>query len=339
MTTTHARDLVLDTLTVEQEDRVLTARFCDPPHNFMTARMQKDLDTLTAVVDDDSTVGAVVLTGGVPNRYITHFDIAEILAAASRVGRLLSGQALLKLLQSIDVVGAVPGGEQALERTPISQFLSVPRFNQVVLRVMRSPAVYIAAIGGPCGGGGLEMSVCFDVRLAADDDAVGFILPELLIGLTTTVGGQRLAQLIGPARALEMMLEGRMYSAREAHQMGLVNRLVPPDDLVGEAQELGARYARRNRDTIAAQKKVFNENLVLAPAESLLRESAANVSNILSGPAPLALQKWLDMQRAGNGDSVFLTDLEPWIQGDVVALNADASSSSTASQIGRGDGD
>ena len=50
--------------------------------------------------------------------------------------------------------------------------------------------------------------------LAADDEFVGFILPELLIGLTTTVGGQRLAQLIGPAKALEMMLEGRMYSHR-----------------------------------------------------------------------------------------------------------------------------
>jgi enoyl-CoA hydratase len=315
----HARDLELDTLTVEQEDRVLTVRFSDPPYNYMTARMQKDLDALTAAVDADVSVGAVVLTGGVPKRYITHFDIAEILAAAQRVGRPVSGRALLNLLRGVDVVGAVPGGEQALERTPLSQFLSVPRFNQVVLRIMRSPAVYLAAIGGPCGGGGLEMSVCFDVRLAADDDSVGFILPELLIGLTTTVGGQRLAQLIGPARALEMMLEGRMYSAMEAQQMGLVNRLVPPDHLVDEAKELGARYARRNRDTIAAQKKVFNENLVLSPAESLQQESAANVSTILSGPAPQALQKWLDMQR--NGESVFLTDLAPWIQGELVQLN------------------
>jgi enoyl-CoA hydratase len=212
----HARDLELHTLTVEQDDRVLTVHFCDPPHNYMTARMQKDLDTLTAAVDADLSVGAVVLNGGVPKRYITHFDIAEILAAAQRVGRPLSDQALLNLMRGVNVVGALPGGEQTLERTPLRQFLSVPRFNQVVLRVMRSPAVYIAAIGGPCGGGGLEMSVCFDVRLAADDDAVGFILPELLIGLTTTVGGQRLAQLIGPARALEMMLEGRMYSPQEA---------------------------------------------------------------------------------------------------------------------------
>ena len=113
-----------------------------------------------------------------------------------------------------------------------------------------------------------------------------------------------------------------MYSAREAEEMGLVNRLVSPEELVDVAKALGARYARRNRNTIAAQKKIFNENLVLSPAESLRREGAANASAIMSGPAPQALQKWVDMQVAGNGDSVFLTDLTPWQRGDVVTLNA-----------------
>jgi enoyl-CoA hydratase/carnithine racemase len=111
----RARDLELDTLTVEQEDRVLTVRFFDPPYNYMTARMQKDLDALTAAVDADVSVGAVVLTGGVPKRYITHFDIAEILAAAQRVGRPLSDQALLNPMRGVNAVGAVPGGERALE--------------------------------------------------------------------------------------------------------------------------------------------------------------------------------------------------------------------------------
>src|SRR5262249_52491096 len=290
----------------------------------MTARMQKDLDALTRVVDDDRSVGAVVLTGGIPGRYIPHFDISAILAAAEH-GRQLSPSASANLLRGVDAVAAVPGGERALERSPVSGLLNITRFNELVLRIMRSPAVYIAAIGGACGGGGLEMSACFDVRLAAEDnDAVGFILPELLIGLTTTVGGQRLAQLIGPGRALEMMLEGRMYSPQEAAQMGLVNRLVPPEDLIDQAKELGARYARRNRDTIAAQKKIFNENLLLSPAESLRREGAANASAVMSGPAPQALQRWVDMQRAGDGDSVFLTDREPWIRGEGLDLNAAA---------------
>jgi hypothetical protein len=131
----RARDLELHTLTVE-EDRVLTVRFCDQPYNYMTARMQKDLDTLAAV-DTDVSVGAVIHTGGAPKRYITHFDIAEILAAAQRVGRPPSDQALLNLMRGVNVVGAVPGGEQVLELSPVSQFLSATRFNEVVLRVMR----------------------------------------------------------------------------------------------------------------------------------------------------------------------------------------------------------
>jgi enoyl-CoA hydratase len=61
MLATLAHDLELDTLAVEQDDRVLLVRFCDPPHNYMTARMQKDLDILTAAVDADTRVGAAVL--------------------------------------------------------------------------------------------------------------------------------------------------------------------------------------------------------------------------------------------------------------------------------------
>lgn len=70
MLSTLASDLELDTLTVEQDDRVLLVRFCDPPHNFMTVRMQKDLDILTAAVDADTSVGAVVLTGGVLKPFV-----------------------------------------------------------------------------------------------------------------------------------------------------------------------------------------------------------------------------------------------------------------------------
>ena len=113
-----------------------------------------------------------------------------------------------------------------------------------------------------------------------------------------------------------------MYSADEALQMGLVNRLVPADDLLDDAKELGVRYARRNRETIAAQKRIFNEGLHRSPAESLRVEGASNASAIISGPARKALQKWLDMQYEHNGDSVFLTDLEPWLRGEAVDLTA-----------------
>jgi enoyl-CoA hydratase/carnithine racemase len=71
---TAARDLALETLQLEQDGRVLTARFSNPPLNFMTTGFIRELDQLTSSVDRDPTVGAVVLTGGVEGRFLTHLD-------------------------------------------------------------------------------------------------------------------------------------------------------------------------------------------------------------------------------------------------------------------------
>jgi enoyl-CoA hydratase/carnithine racemase len=222
-------------------------------------------------------------------------------------------------MRGVETVQRVPGGGAVIEASPVSGILNISRFNEVVLRIMRSPAVWIAAINGPCGGGGIEMTVCFDVRIAAED--VSIILPELLIGLTTTVGAQRLVQLIGPSRALEMLLEGRPYPAPEALDMGLVGHVVARADLLGHAVEMGERYATRNRQTVAAQKRIFNEYALMSPSEALRAEGAANAAGVVSGVAPRALRKWVDMQEELGGESVFLANLEPWRRGEVLDLN------------------
>jgi enoyl-CoA hydratase/carnithine racemase len=316
----RAAELELDTIRVQQDGRVLTAWIEDPPYSFMTAQMQRDLDKLTRAVDDDASVGAVIVTGGVEGRYITHFDIGEILATAERFGAPVPAGALRSLMRAIELAGRVPGLEDLVEVTPIAGALNLSRFNETLMRIMRSGAVYIAAIGGPCGGGGLESAVCFDVRIAARDAAV-FMLPELLIGLTTTFGGQRLTQLVGPGRALEILLEGRAYSAQEALELGLVGRVVPDHDLLSFARETAARYATRNRDTIAAQKRIFNEYALLPPDDALRAEGATNAAGVIGGPAPRALRAWLQMQHDGGGDSTFLTNLDPWRDGAVIDLN------------------
>lgn len=316
----NVKGLKLETIRIEQAGRVVTAYVADPPFNYMTARMQADLDVLSRAVDDDPSVGAVVLTGGVDGRFITHFDISDILESAQRA-RVAFGEGQVRgLIRALEAAAQIPQGTRLVEKTPLSGLLNVTRFNEVVLRIMRSPAVWIAAINGPCGGGGLEMSVCFDVRIAADT-GTGFILPELLIGLTTTVGAQRLVQLVGPARALEIMLEGRVYTADEMLGMGVLGRVVPSDQLLDEALAVAHRYARRPRNTVAAQKRIFNEYALMPPAESFRHESAAQVAGILSGPAPQALTKWIDMQHDCDGDSVFLRNLEPWTDGTAVDLN------------------
>jgi enoyl-CoA hydratase/carnithine racemase len=103
--------------------------------------------------------------------------------------------------------------------------------------------------------------------------------------------------------------------------MGLVSQVVPAEELVETAMKLATRYATRNRLNIAAQTRIFNEDALLSPIDSLLREGATNVAGILGGPAPRALQAWVDMQRKTGGDSPFITNMDTWTKGDVVDLN------------------
>jgi enoyl-CoA hydratase/carnithine racemase len=144
--------------------------------------------------------------------------------------------------------------------------------------------VWIAAIDGPCGGGGLELSGFFDLRLATPDARV--MLPELSVGLTTTFGGQRLATLIGPTRALALMLDADALTAAQAHALGWVDHVV----------------------------------VDVPPAESLTREAVAQVVGLSSPTTRAALACWLDRQDP-SGDSTFLTDPQPWRDGTALDMN------------------
>ena len=109
-----------------------------------------------------------------------------------------------------------------------------------------SPAISkptIAAITGYALGGGLELALCCDLRVAGDNAKVG--LPEILLGIIPGAGGtQRLTRLVGPARAKDLILTGRFVGAQEALAMGLVDRVVAPDSVYEEALALAARLAR-----------------------------------------------------------------------------------------------
>ena len=115
----------------------------------------------------------------------------------------------------------------------------------------------IAAINGYCLGGGLEVAIACDIRIAAEN--AKFSQPEVSLGIMTGTGGsQRLQKLIGEGRAKEMLLVGGMIDATEADKIGLVNKVVPVDELMNEANAMAEKIAKNAPIAVATMKKAMN---------------------------------------------------------------------------------
>src|ERR1700739_1065423 len=121
----------------------------------------------------------------------------------------------------------------------------------------RSATVYIAAINGPTTGGGHEIALACDLRFVSDAPHIRLGQIESLAGLIPGGGGtQRLPKMVGTAKALEHMLAGAPLPTEQASDLGLVNALVPDDELLTHAQHTAARLARRSPVAVRAIKRL-----------------------------------------------------------------------------------
>ena len=246
-------------LDVERRGRVMVVSVDHPPHNFMTAEMVRELKRLVRSLRGDRSVGAVVITGKPAGLYITHYDVGEILASVRRAGIAAPPWLTGIILRIAGVVRRIPGLRDLAERTPLAAVFELYRIHDVFLEMNRSEQVFIAAINGPATGGGCEISLACDVRVMADADiAIG--LPEMTIDFNPGAGGtQRLPRLVGVGRALQMMLEGRTLSPREALDHGLVGAVVPADQVKEAAIHMGERLASRSPEAIRSLKRAVYE--------------------------------------------------------------------------------
>ncbi len=122
----------------------------------------------------------------------------------------------------------------------------------------RMRALTIAAIAGPCIGGGVVIASCCDLRIAADDTT--FVIPEVDLGIPLTWGGiPRLVRELPPAIVRELVLTCRPFDADEARRLGFVNRVVARDDLDAAVDELAASLARKAPSVVAATKRQVHE--------------------------------------------------------------------------------
>ena len=181
------------------------------------------------------------------------------------------GQALLELEaeapRAIVVTGA---GERSfiagadIKAMSVMDPLQAKRFSEIGHAAMalldRSPVPTIAAVNGFALGGGCEVALACDVRIAAENATFGF--PEVSLGILPGMGGtQRLPRLIGPALAKELIFTGRRVGAEEARQMGLVNRVVPQGGALNAARALAAEISANGPLAVRYAKAAANRAL------------------------------------------------------------------------------
>lgn len=242
-------------------DRVATVTLDHPPVNVLSAKLLEELDDLIDRIEKDRTVRVVILTGA-GRVFCAGADIRELRAIATReegTRRARQGQALLAHLEGLN--------------KPV-----------------------IAAINGACVGGGLELAMACHLRVAAEGIQLG--LPEVTLGLIPGFAGtQRLPRIVGTATATEMILTGRLLTAAEARDIGLLNRLVPPQDLIADVAALARTIAEKGRHAVEAALNAIRASLERPPADGLAREAALFGELFETNDAHEGLQAFLEKRR------------------------------------------
>ena len=212
------------TVNLEVAEGVGTIRLDRPPMNALDVATQDRLKELAEEATRREDVRAVILYGG-----------EKVFAAGADI----------KEMQNMDHTAMV---------------LRSRALQDSVTAVARIPKPVVAAVTGYALGGGCELALCADFRIAAENAKLG--QPEILLGLIPGAGGtQRLARLVGPSKAKDLIFTGRMVKADEALALGLVDRVVPAGEVYTEAHAWAAKLAQGPAIALRAAKESIDTGL------------------------------------------------------------------------------
>ena len=170
-------------------------------------------------------------------------------------------------------VGGADGIEMMQCRPEAARAFSV-RIQKLFDRMEASPLILVAAINGLCFGGGFELALACDLRVAVETARIG--LPEVKVGIIPGGGGtQRLPRLVGVGRAMEMILSGKLYPGKEAHALGLVQHVVAPERLFAEVGAILQPMLRNPQYALTQAKRAVRAAQNRSPAEGFEIENEA----------------------------------------------------------------
>lgn len=211
-TTTPASTETKQLINYRTDAGVAVIEMNDPPANTYTYEMNRQLDDAILQARMDNDVHVIVLTGA--------------------GDKFFSAGANIKMLASVD---------------PTFKYYFCLHANETLLRLEHTPKLVIAALNGHCVGGGLEIAMAADLRIAKKD-AGKIGLPEVNLGVLPGTGGtQRLSRLVGKSKAIELMVTGNTFSFEEAQEMGVVNDIFERENFMENVMEYARQFCPPNK--------------------------------------------------------------------------------------------
>lgn len=213
-----------NTISIEQKEKIAVLTINRPNQlNALNSATIAELSNAFKTLEADKNVRVIILTGSGEKAFVAGADIKEFYQFDVEEGKKLSAEGHQKLFDLIENL-----------TTPV-----------------------IAAVNGFALGGGLELAMSCHFRIASDNAKLG--LPEVTLGVIPGYGGtQRLAQLVGKGRAMEMIMTAKMISAQEAVNYGLANQVVTPEELLPTCQKIAQKIAFNSSTAIASAIKAIN---------------------------------------------------------------------------------
>jgi enoyl-CoA hydratase/carnithine racemase len=211
-TTQPAGETTKKLINYRADGGVAVIEMFDPPANTYTYEMNRQLDEAILAARMDNDVYVMLLTGS--------------------GDKFFSAGANIKMLASVD---------------PTFKYYFCLHANETLLRLEHTPKLVIAALNGHCVGGGLEIAMAADIRIARKD-AGKIGLPEVNLGVLPGTGGtQRLSRLVGKSRAIELMVTGNTFSFEEAKELGIINDIYERDGFMEDVMEYARQFCPPNK--------------------------------------------------------------------------------------------